>query len=58
MKKNLLFLIFFCFYATFSIASASELSNHLDNIKTMQAHFTQTTHDKKGKAIQQSYGRK
>lgn len=35
----------------------SELNGLLNNVKTMQANFSQVTYDNHGKAVQKSYGR-
>ena len=40
----------------YAVAPAQQLSDLLNQTRTMQANFTQTTYDNKGKAIQQGRG--
>lgn len=53
MNKLLLLIFTFCFGVN---VHASELSDLLDQMKTMRASFKQTIYDNNGKALQQSTG--
>jgi outer membrane lipoprotein carrier protein len=46
-----------CFCMLAHADASSDLSTMLNAVRTMQANFTQTVYDNRGKAIQKSYGR-
>lgn len=53
------FLVFFCF-TSIPVANAdptTDLTTLLNGVKTLQANFTQTTYDNRGKPVQKSFGR-
>lgn len=50
-------LCLFCFFSTAHATAAADFSGLLNAVRTMQASFTQTIFDNRGKAIQKSYGR-
>lgn len=56
MKKFLIFVILFSICLS-GYAASSDLKELLNAVKTMQANFTQTVNDNRGKSVQKSYGR-
>jgi outer membrane lipoprotein carrier protein len=57
LKKIFILLSIFCFCSFANADSAAVLTQLLNNIRSMQADFTQTIVNKSGKAVQQSQGR-
>ncbi len=59
MKIFRLFIVlFFALFAvsSFAASASDDLKNLLNNVKTMQASFTQTIYDNRGKAVETSNG--
>jgi outer membrane lipoprotein carrier protein len=56
-KAVLIFFLIFFLPSAYALSAAEQLAAQLNTIHTMQADFTQTLYDNRGKAVAYSYGR-